>query len=389
MEYRKLGNTGLKTSILGMGCMRLPVIDNEETNINRVEASKMFDYAIDHGVNAFDTAYVYHSDMVNIGDSPLFLGDYMEERGCRKDIILSTKLPSFSLTGKEGELDEYLNRELEALKTDYVDVYFLHNVDSETWKIYEKDGLFDFMDETLLDGRVKHWGISFHREPELLDKMLDSSNKFEVVLTQNNYLDDQFDKQAPSSIVKKHNLGNYIMEPLRGGTLANGLPESALKIIEKYAPGRSPVELAFKYLYQNPDYTTIFSGMNSLEQVKENISIAEDYSKNPLKDSDFKVLEDVASNLYKLRGNPCTYCGYCMPCPNNVNIRGCFREYNTFKIIGREHEQSDWRYFGVVFPGTRADECTGCEDCLSKCPQGIDIPTELEKVTEFFGPSPE
>lgn len=383
MLYRKLGKTDLEVSNLGFGCMRLPHKENFY-EIDEVEATKMFDYAIEHGVNYFDTAYSYHTkSMKQGGNAEPFLGNYLEERGIRDDIIIQTKLPSW-LVDSRRSMDELLDDQLKRLKTDYVDVYMLHSLKVDFWYNLMDNDVLGFLDSILEDGRAKYVGFSIHDDLEVFFSIMDSYDKWDVILTQMNYLDEDYKTGLPGvEFIASQGLGNVIMEPLRGGSLVNNIPDEVTALFDSGDKKRSPVGWALEYLWDKPFVNSVFSGMSNLEQVKENVAIASTVEVNSISEHDKQVLKDVC-NVYKSREEiPCTGCRYCMPCHNGVNIPHCFKQYNISKSLNYI-DKTAAPYFWLAGENERADNCSFCGECDIRCPQDIDIGNELEKVAEFF-----
>ncbi len=383
MFYRKLGKTDLEVSNLGFGCMRLPHKEHFY-EIDEVEAAKMFDYAIEHGVNYFDTAYSFHSKNRNLGgNAEPFLGKYLADRGIRDDVIIQTKLPGW-LVNKREDMDKFLDLQLERLQTDYIDIYMLHSLKIDFWnKLYGMDVL-EFLDSILEDGRAKYVGFSFHDDLDVFFSIMDSFDKWDVILTQVNYLDEDYKSGLGGwEFVGMAGLGNVIMEPLRGGSLINNIPDEVQALWDKADKKRTPVEWAFEYLCDKPLVTSVFSGMSNMDQVKQNIAIAESCDVNSMSEHDRQILKDV-TQVYKSREEiPCTGCRYCMPCHNRVDIPHCFKQYNIAKSLDYI-DKTAAPYFWLVNKDERADSCTFCGECNIQCPQGIDIPAEMEKVFDFF-----
>ena len=217
MFYRKLGKTDLEVSNLGFGCMRLPHKEHFY-EIDEVEAAKMFDYAIEHGVNYFDTAYSFHSKNRNLrGNAEPFLGKYLAERGIRDDVVIQTKLPGW-LVNKREDMDKFLDLQLERLQTDYIDIYMLHSLKIDFWnKLYGMDVL-EFLDSILEDGRAKYVGFSFHDDLDVFFSIMDSYDKWDVILTQVNYLDEDY-KSGLGFLMKFKPFGILL---IRKGLLLNG-----------------------------------------------------------------------------------------------------------------------------------------------------------------------
>ncbi len=383
MIYNTLGKTGLEVSRLGFGTMRLPT-KRSNGNIVEEEATKMFEYAIENGINLFDTAYPYHNDVLaGSGNCETFLGEFLKENSLRDEIILQTKSPSWFIQEK-GDFERFLNSQLEKLQTDYIDIYLLHSLTESLWNKVHGLDVLDFLDDCLNSGIVKHVGFSAHTELDTLMEILDEYPKWEVVLTQMNYLDEHYQSGAAGlNHLKQRNMGTMIMEPLRGGRLVNHIPEEVKVWWEISEVERKPAEWAFQYLWNRDDVDCVLSGMSSLKQVKENIKYAS--KEDVFSEFDREILVEV-TRQYKATslGNDCTKCGYCMPCPHGVDIPNCLNEYNIAQMM-RDPAASALQYFSLIDADSRADSCNGCGECLPLCTQKLDIPKELQKVFEYFG----
>lgn len=382
MIYKTLGKTGLEVSRLGFGAMRLPT-KGSNADIDEEEASKMLKYGIENGINLIDTAYPYHSaELDGDGNSERFIGKFLKENNLRDEILLSTKSPSWLMESKT-DFDYYLDIQLEKLKTDYIDIYLLHSLTETDWnRVYNLDVL-DFLDDCLASGKVKHIGFSSHAEIDYLIEILDEYPKWEVVLTQMNYLDEYYQSGVMGlNYLKETNVGSMIMEPLRGGRLVNNIPKEVQDIWNTAEVKRTPVEWALQYLWNRDDVDCVLSGMTSLEQVKENIRIAS--TQDIISENDQEIIREVARTYRTFIGNNCTRCGYCMPCPHGVDIINCLTEYNIAHMMG-DPKASAMQYFSLIDDDSRADSCVDCKECLPFCTQMIDIPSELQKVYEYFG----
>ena len=383
MLYRTLGQTGEKVSILGFGCMRLPTINNKPNQINEKEAVAMLEYGIDNGINFIDTAYSYHgTDFDSGGMSEPFLGEFLQT-GFREKVLLSTKLPSWIVEKKE-DMDYFLDQQLKRLQTDHIDIYLLHSLKKDYWENLSSLDVFEFMDTIQNDGQVKYLGFSFHDELDLFLEILDSYD-WDIVFTQMNYLDENYQSglngiQYLSSI----GMGNVIMEPLRGGKLVNNIPSEIDRLWQTSKIKRSPVEWAFRYLWDIEGVSSVLSGMTSMEQVKENIAIANDAHPNSLTDEEKNLIKEVSRTYKEKKDIDCTYCTYCMPCPQRVDIPNCFKEYNIAKILDAV-EASSMQYFTLLNEENYASSCGECGECVEMCPQMINIPEDLKKVKKTFG----
>ncbi|WP_409200047.1 aldo/keto reductase [Methanobrevibacter sp. DSM 116169] len=384
MLYRELGKTKEKVSVLGLGTMRLPTI-NSNGNIDKKKASEILSYGIDNGINLIDTAYTYHADEFSdeIGNCEPFLGEFLST-GYREKILLSTKSPSWLIKNKE-DFDFYLNDQLKRLQTDNLDIYLLHTLTKEHWENLKSCGVFEFMDRILEEGIVKHIGFSSHTEFDILIDILDSYDKWEVAMTQMNFIDENYQSGLDGlKYLNDINVGNIIMEPLRGGRLVQNIPDKIMNIWNTADVKRTPVEWALDYLWDMEAVDCVLSGMTSLEQLKANIEIANNSKINSISSHDKEVIKEVAREYNSGKGNDCTQCMYCMPCPEGVNIPQCFKEYNIATMFNNP-SASAMQYFSLINEDERAENCTKCNKCLQHCPQIINIPEELEKVQKLFG----
>ena len=382
MLYNKLGKTNLEVSRLGFGTMRLPTKDSND-NIVEDEASKMLEYGIENGINIIDTAYPYHSATLDgSGNSETFVGKFLKENSYREAILLSTKSPSWAIEEKQ-DFDFYLDEQLKKLQTDYIDIYLLHSLTVPDWEKVQNLDVLDFLDDCLSSGRVKHVGFSSHIEVDYLIEILDEYPKWEVVMTQMNYLDEYYQSGVMGlDYLKEVNVGSVIMEPLRGGRLVQNIPPEIQKLWDSAEVKRTPVEWAMQYLWNRDDVDCVFSGMTSLEQVKQNVKIAS--TEDIISENDQELIREVARTYRTFLGNSCTRCGYCMPCPHGVDIINCLTEYNIAHMM-QNPKASAMQYFSLIDDDSRADSCVDCKECIPYCTQMLDIPAELQKVYEYFG----
>lgn len=382
MIYNKLGKTGLEVSRLGFGTMRLPTF-NSNDEINTEEASKMLEYGIEKGINLIDTAYPYHSKTLEgSGNSESFVGEFLAENNLRDEVYISTKSPSWAIESEE-DFEMYLDEQLEKLQTDYIDIYLLHSLTVPDWYKVKDLNVLDFLDDCLSSGKVKHVGFSSHIEVDYLIEIIDEYPKWEVVLTQMNYLDEYYQSGIMGlEYLKEMNIGSMIMEPLRGGRLVQNIPGEINDLWNMAEVKRTPVEWALQYLWNRDDVDCVLSGMTSLEQVKQNIEIASTIDK--ISDYDQELIREVARTYRGFIGNRCTRCGYCMPCPQGVDIINCLTEYNIAHMLG-DPKASAMQYFTLIDDDSRADSCVQCMECIPFCTQMLNIPEELQKVYEYFG----
>lgn len=385
MLYRKYGKTNETVSALGFGCMRLPVIGGDPSRIDGEKATAMLRYAIDNGVNYIDTAYPYHgTGMANGGASEPFVAKALKD-GYRERIKLATKLPSWLIKSRE-DMDKYLNKQLERLETDTIDFYLVHTLSSHTWPVLKAAGVADFLDQALRDGRIKHAGFSFHDRLGLFKEIVDAYD-WSFCQIQYNYLDEEYQagKEGLEYAANK-GLGIAIMEPLRGGKLAANLPSEAVRLFSEANPLRTLPEWALRWVWNHPEVSVVLSGMTTMEQVVENIKIAGQAFAHSLTTKELSAIDRV-KKIYKekMKVN-CTACAYCMPCPEGVNIPGCFNVYNDYSLFGDVEgtERYKFIYNFRIGADAHASKCIACGKCESHCPQNIPIRQELKNLREIF-----
>lgn len=378
MLYRKFGKTNEMVSILGFGCMRLPLLPGgNPTQIDEEKATEQIRYAIDKGVNYVDTAYPYHGKGMGYGgQSEPFLAKALKD-GYREKVKLATKLPSWLIKTRE-DMDKYLNEQLERLETDYIDFYLVHALNSPVWKNLKEAGISDFLDQAIKDGRIKHAGFSFHEKQEYFNEIVDYYD-WSFCQIQFNYLDEDFQAGLEGlHYAAQRGLGITIMEPLRGGKLAVGLPEDVQNAFNQAEIKRTPAEWALRWVWNHPEVSVVLSGMNSMEQVVENLKIAGVASSNSLTKEELDIIEQ-AKSIFKARIKVnCTACSYCMPCSAGVNIPLCFSIYNNYHMFGRKE------MYDHLSPKERASNCVECGKCEAHCPQRISIREELKNVKALY-----
>ncbi|HML04149.1 MAG TPA: aldo/keto reductase [Methanobacterium sp.] len=382
MQYRTFGKTGEKVSILGFGCMRLPILENNPTKINEPLATEMIHYAIEHGVNYIDTAYPYHGlSATEGGMSEIFVGNVLKE-GYRDDVYLSTKLPSWNVQKKE-DLDFYLNEQLKRLQNDQIDFYLLHGLGKNTWETLTSLDVFEFLDSAIEDGRIKYAGFSFHDEFKLFIEIVDSYN-WSFSQIQYNYMDQEFQAgKAGLEYISSKNIGTVIMEPLRGGCLTNNIPPEIQDMWNNAETKRSPAEWALRFLWDQPEVNVVLSGMSSIENVKENVRIAEDGNANSLIDDEKNLIEEIRE-AYKERIHAgCTACGYCLPCPEGVDIPLNLNLLNDIYVY-QNMEKPAGNYKFLTAKKASASFCTDCGECEERCTQNIPIRKYLKEACETF-----
>ncbi len=382
MKYGTFGKTGLQVSALGFGCMRFPVIGQDPSRIDEEQTMEMIHHAIDQGVNYFDTAYPYHAaDFSQGGASEPFLGKALKG-GYREKVYLATKLPCWLVDSRE-DMDRFLDEQLEKLNTDWIDFYLLHALNRTTWDKMVKNGVIEFLDAAIRSGKIRYAGFSFHDEIGLFKEIVDAYD-WSFCQIMYNYYDEHFQAGGEGlAYAARRDIAVVVMEPLRGGALVNGLPDEARKILSAAAHGRSEVDWAFRWLWNQADVSVVLSGMSHLDHVKENLLLADQASDAEWTSGDSEAIEQANRVIGKLQRVDCTACGYCLPCPEGVNIPRNFQLCNDHHML--KDPSAKARYHGLLTETERASNCVQCGQCLEHCPQQIHIPTEMQHVAELFG----
>jgi predicted aldo/keto reductase-like oxidoreductase len=377
MQLRNYGKTGYQVSAFGVGCMRLPrLITDSGAEVDKEKALELLRYAADHGVTYFDTAYGYHNKT-----SEEVLGEAMEEGGRRAKVKIVTKQPFNAMT-TQADIRKNLEATLKKLRTDYIDVYLIHNIQKATWDSIKQRKIIEEYEKFRAEGLIRGIGFSYHGQYPTFKEVL-GFYSWDMCQVQQNFLDTE--KEA--TVEGIHEAGKkgcalVIMEPLRGGGLATP-PPPVKEIYDRYKVKRSAVEWAFRYLVNFPEVSTILSGVTTLEQLKENIEIFSkpDMTANCLNDEEKEILVKVKEKYLSLISVPCTACEYCMPCPQGVNIPGVLIKYNDGTMFG-SFAQSQRSYSFQVNGNSDASKCVACGVCEKKCPQHIDIINQLKAAHE-------
>jgi uncharacterized protein len=381
MRYRVAGKTGQSLSILGFGCMRLPIIGGKAHLIDEEKAQAMVDYAIRCGINYFDTAYVYHSEVpFQAGMSEVFLGKALKP--VRQRVRLATKLPSWYIESR-ADMDRFLDQQLERLQTDQIDFYLVHSLTGELWKKLSALGIGEFLDTAIADGRIKHAGFSFHDDAPVFRPIVDAYD-WSFCQIQYNFMDEDYQAgRAGLEYAAGRGLGVIIMEPLRGGGLTRQIPDDVQAVWDKSLVKRTPAEWALRFVWNRPEVSVVLSGMSALDQVQENVRIANHGLANSLTTMELALIQETKA-IYQARTRVnCTSCGYCLPCPHGVSIPANFLQLNNLSIY-RDLGAAEFFYFHILNEKERAANCEECGQCEDLCPQHIPIRNRLKEVVEAF-----
>ncbi len=370
INYRedKYGN---KLSILGFGCMRF-TSKMGKPDAEKAEGEILAAY--NNGVNYFDTAYIYPG-------SEALLGEILEKNAIRDKVYIATKLPHY-LVKKKADFDRIFDEELRRLRTDYIDYYLMHMLSDVTaWERLKELGIEDWINEKKAKGQIRQLGFSYHGNSDMFCRIVDA-NDWDFCMIQYNYMDEH--SQAGRKglhYANQKGLPVFIMEPLRGGSLVNRLPEEAKRIFNEHEKKYTPTQWSFRWLWNQPEVTVVLSGMNSMEMVLDNVNTASDISVGDIDIKDQEMLKNVVAAINKKMKIGCTGCGYCVPCPKQVDIPGIFAAYN------RRFTESKFRSLQDYFMcttlrenSTAASNCIECGKCKKHCPQNINIPKELKIV---------
>lgn len=376
MKYRKFGSLDWQASALGYGCMRFPIIDGNTSRIDEKPAAEMLFHAIDMGVNYLDTAYTYHG-----GASEGFLGKTLKG-SYREKVKLATKLPSWKIK-KAADFDIYLNEQLERLRTDQIDFYLLHALNEKDWNtIYQLD-ILDWVEKAQADGRIKQIGFSFHDEYPIFKTIVDAYQDWDFCMIQHNFMDVDFQAGKKGlQYAAARGMGVVIMEPLRGGRLIDP-PQPVQNIWDQAEVQRSAAEWSLQWLWNQPEVSLVLSGMSNIQQVKENVESSSRSGIGGLSKAELDLVEKVKVTYEGFQLIPCTNCGYCMPCPEGVDIPRILKIYNDGIMYDKvEDAKSD--YILWVPAENKGELCVECGECLEKCPQDIPIPDWMEKIHQEY-----
>lgn len=349
---------GLKLSALGLGCMRLPTVDGQDAVIDKEVTAQMVQYAFDHGINYFDTAWMYHS-----GNSETVMGEVLSKYP-RESYYLASKFPGFTPENLSDPA-KIFERQLEKCKTPYFDFYLLHSITDTNIDGYmdEKYGLVPYLLEQKKAGKIRHLGFSSHGSVASIRRLLDTYGKdLEFCQIQLNWFDWKYQNaEAKVALLNEYNVPIWVMEPVRGGRLVN-LDADHVSRLNALRPGVSNPEWAFRFLQSIQGVTMVLSGMSNMEQLQQNITTFE--TEKPLNEAEFAAIMEVADAMIAKNTVPCTACSYCVEhCPVGIVIPEVIKLYNALAEGGTEKP-------GIPGPS----DCVACGKCRFVCPQGIDVP---------------
>ena len=366
---------GIKLSALGMGAMRLPVIDQDDAKVDQETTEKMVDYAMAHGVNYYDTAWGYHG-----GHSEIAMGKALS-RYPRENFYLADKFPGYDLSNMD-KVEEIFEEQLKKCGVEYFDFYLFHNVCEMNIDEYlnESHGIFDYLMKQKENGRIRHLGFSAHGSYEVMERFLKKYGEhMEFCQIQLNYMDWSFqDAKAKMELLKEYHLPVWVMEPLRGGQLAS-LSEDAEKKLKALRPQETTPAWAFRFLQSLPEVVVTLSGMSNEKQMEENIETYQE--EKPLNEEEMAALQAIADEIIGKHALPCTACHYCVShCPQGLDIPQLLSLYNEHIVTGG----------GFIAPmammaipeDKRPSACVGCRSCEAVCPQQIKISEALADFTD-------
>ncbi|MCL2815785.1 MAG: aldo/keto reductase [Oscillospiraceae bacterium] len=374
MQYRTDEKSKNQLSILGFGCMRFPRNLTTQTDMKKTE--RLIMKAVENGVNYFDCAYIY-------GGSEETLGTVLDKNGVREKVYIATKLPLMKCAAYE-DFDKLFETQLQRLRTGYIDYYLMHNLsDMGLWKELCALGIEKWISEKKAGGQIKQAGFSFHGTQNEFMALLDAYN-WDFVQIQYNYVNINYQAgQAGLQKAAKMGMPVMVMEPLLGGKLANGLPKKAKELFLGADANLSFAARALCWLWNQKEVTVVLSGMNDGAQLDENLKTAEKSAPDMFtnKENDvFAMVAEAFGAFYKI---PCTGCNYCMPCPKNVNIPGCFAAYNMSYAVGMISAVQLYATSTGGFSPQKdysAGQCVKCGACEKKCPQHLSVMKDLKEA---------
>ena len=371
MEERQFKGLKSKVSLLGFGCMRFPTLENGEVDFD--ESKRMVDYAVSKGVNYIDTAYPYHG-----GKSELIVRDIIKDYD-RDKFFLANKLPLWDCKDN-NDIDRIFHEQLVKCGVDYFDFYLIHAVNKERYTQVQELKVIEQLERYRTEGKIRNIGFSFHDDLPTFRKWVDLYD-WDFVQIQLNYMDIHHQQGMTGyNILTEKGIPVIIMEPVKGGSLAKFNPDVEELLKEKNREA-SIASWAFRWVGTLPNVRTILSGMTTIEQVEDNINTFSNFI--PLNEDELKLMGEVRNRLLDLSKVDCTSCNYCMPCPHGVDIPGNFRIFNHHSMY-KNNKYTNWAYSNLEKKDASGDVCVDCGECLPKCPQQIEIPTDLVNMQRYL-----